>query len=346
MRGPVLRTSKREKFRHVYDILTVNPKGWFRRGGSMLIKVRRGWEIPEREATPEGAYFNRRTLLAGAGVLGLDALLAGTARANTAGDLYPAQRNSKYILDRPITPEAAATGFNNFYEFTLDKQRVKDKVARFTIDPWRVEVKGLVNNPKKYDFDDLGRRFPLEERLYRMRCVEAWSMAVPWTGFPISALIKEVDPKPKAKYMRMVTAYRPQEMPGIRSQQHYPWPYFEALRLDEAMNELALFVTGIYGKPLPKQNGAPIRLIVPWKYGLKSIKSIVRIEFTARRPDTLWNQVQGREYGWYSNVNPNRPHQRWSQAQEKVLPDMRVRPTLMYNGYEEFVASLYTGNEF
>jgi sulfoxide reductase catalytic subunit YedY len=179
-----------------------------------------------------------------------------------------------------------------------------------------------------------------------MRCVEAWSMAVPWTGFPISALIKEVDPKPDAKFMRMVTVNRPEQMPGIKSQPHYPWPYFEALRIDEAMNELALFVTGIYGKPLPKQNGAPIRLIVPWKYGLKSIKSIVEIEFTKGRPPTLWNQVGGNEYGWYSNVNPDRDHPRWSQASEKVIPSMERRPSLMYNGYEKFVAELYNGKEF
>jgi sulfoxide reductase catalytic subunit YedY len=179
-----------------------------------------------------------------------------------------------------------------------------------------------------------------------MRCVETWAMAVPWTGFPISALIKDVDPKPEAEYIRFVTVNRPGQMPGIGSQPHYPWPYFEALRIDEAMNELAMFVTGIYGKPLPKQNGAPIRLITPWKYGLKSIKSIVEIEFTKKRPATLWNRVGGTEYGWYSNVNPNRPHPRWSQAMEKLIPGGEVRKTLMYNGYEEFVASLYNGNEF
>lgn len=312
----------------------------------MLIRIPRGWEIPEREATPEPVYRSRREILQAMGFAGLGSLAAQALQAATAGELYPAQRNSKYKLDRPITPEFAATGYNNFYEFTLDKQRVKSLVDPFTIDPWTVEVKGLVNNPKKYDFDDLIGRFPLEERLYRMRCVEAWSMAVPWTGFPISALIKEVDPKPEAKFMRMVTAYRPEQMPGIGSQPHYPWPYFEALRLDEAMNELALFVTGIYGKPLPKQNGAPIRLITPWKYGLKSIKSIVEIEFTKKRPGTLWNDVQGSEYGWYSNVNPQRPHARWSQASEKVIPEGEKRPTLMYNGYEEFVASLYNGKEF
>lgn len=311
----------------------------------MLIRVPRAWEIPERETTAESVYRSRRELLTGAGFAGMSALLGNGLRA--AGESpYPAKRNTKYILDRELTPEAVATGFNNFYEFTLDKQRVKDMVDGFKIDPWTVEVKGLVNNPKKYDFDDLIKRFPIEERLYRFRCVEAWSMAVPWTGFPISALIKEVDPKPNAKFMRLVTVNRPEQMPGIRSQSHYPWPYFEALRLDEAMNELALFVTGIYGKPLPKQNGAPIRLITPWKYGLKSIKSIVKIEFTAKRPPTLWNEVGASEYGWYSNVNPNRPHPRWSQAQEKVLPDMKIRPTLLYNGYEQYVASLYTGKEF
>lgn len=312
----------------------------------MLTKVPRGWEIPEREATPESVFHNRREILRGMGFIGVSALLGRAAEAATGADLYPAKRNSRYELDRPVTPESAATSYNNFYEFTTNKERVKSLVGNFKIDPWTVEVKGLVNKPGKYNLDDLLRKFPLEERLYRMRCVEAWSMAVPWTGFPVSALIEHVEPKPKAKYLRMVTTYRPDEMPGIRSQTHYPWPYFEALRLDEAMNELALFVTGIYGKPLPKQNGAPIRLIVPWKYGLKSIKSIDVIEFTSEQPPTLWNQAQGLEYGWYSNVNPARPHARWSQASERVLPTGERVKTLPYNGYQEFVAGLYGGKEF
>jgi sulfoxide reductase catalytic subunit YedY len=313
----------------------------------MLIKIPRGWEIPEREATPESVYFNRRTLLKAAGFVGVESLLGSAVQAaRSTDDLYPAKLNPKYVLDRPVTPEFAATGYNNFYEFTLDKQRVKNLVEGFTIDPWKIKVKGLVNNPKEYDFDDLVRRFPLEERLYRMRCVETWAMAVPWTGFPMAALIKEVDPKPDAKYIRMVTVNRPEEMPGIRSQPHYPWPYFEALRIDEAMNEMTLLVTGIFGKTLPKQNGAPIRLMTPWKYGLKSLKSIVEIEFTKRQPPTLWNRVAGTEYGWYSNVNPGKPHPRWSQAMEKLIPTGEQRPTLMYNGYEKFVASLYNGNEF
>jgi sulfoxide reductase catalytic subunit YedY len=311
----------------------------------MLIKKPKGWEIPEREATEESVYLRRRQIIQGLGFLGMEAL-ASQAFAAVAADLYPAKRNAKYTLDRPITPEAAATGYNNYYEFTLDKARVKDVSRGFKAEPWKVEVKGLVNNPKTYDIDDLVRKFPLEERLYRFRCVETWAMAVPWTGFPISHLIKEVDPKPEAKYMRMVTVNRPAEMPGIKSQPHYPWPYFEALEIKEAMNEMALFVTGIYGKPLPPQNGAPIRLITPWKYGLKSIKSIVEIEFTSQRPRTLWNDIGGTEYGWYSNVNPTRPHPRWSQAQDRIIPNGEMRPTLMYNGYEEFVGSMYTGKEF
>jgi sulfoxide reductase catalytic subunit YedY len=311
----------------------------------MLIKKPKGWEIPEREATPESVYFGRRKLIKGMGFLGMQAL-ASQAMAAIAPDLYPAERNTRYTLDRPITPEAAATGYNNFYEFTLDKPRVRDLVGRFETEPWKVEVKGLVNKPTTYDIDDLVRKFPLEERLYRFRCVERWAMAVPWTGFQLSHLIKDVDPKPEAKYIRMVTVMRPEQMPGIESQPHYPWPYFEALEIKEAMNELALFVTGMYGKPVPPQNGAPIRLITPWKYGLKCIKSIVEIEFTNKRPPTLWNQVGAREYGWYSNVNPNRPHPRWSQEQDRLLPNGELRDTMIYNGYEEFVGSMYTGREF
>ena len=313
----------------------------------MLVKVPKGWELPERESTPESCFENRRDFLRTAGLVGAGSVLAPQLVAATDGDsLYPAKRNSKYTLDRPLTAELVATSYNNFYEFTLDKDQVRYRVDKFQIDPWKVKVTGLVNNPKTYDFDDLVRRFPLEERLYRFRCVEAWSMAVPWTGFPMSALIKEVDPKSSARYMRMVTANRPREMPGIVSQPHYDWPYQEAMTLDEAMNELALFGTGIYGKPLPKQNGAPIRAIIPWKYGLKNIKSIVAIEFTKKRPPTLWNKAAPLEYGWYSNVNPKKPHPRWSQSVERVVPTGQRRLTLMYNGYESFVSELYTGTEY
>lgn len=313
----------------------------------MHIKIPRGWEIPEREATPEDSYSSRRTLLRTMGFAGVVGSLTGSlAGAPENSSPYPAKRNSKYTLDRPLTAERVATGYNNFYEFTLDKQRVRFMVDRFKTEPWKVKVKGQIHNPKTYDIDDLVRRFPLEERLYRFRCVEAWAMAVPWTGFPMSALIREADPKPEARYVRMVTAYRPREMPGIVSQPHYDWPYVEAFTIEEAMNELALFGTGLYGKPLPKQNGAPIRAVIPWKYGLKNIKSIVEIEFTRKRPPTLWNKAAPTEYGWYSNVNPKKPHPRWSQAQERIVPTGEIRPTLMYNGYESFVAELYTGKEY
>lgn len=313
----------------------------------MHIKIPRGWEIPEREATPEDSYSSRRTLLRTMGFAGVVGSLTGSlAGAPENSSPYPAKRNSKYTLDRPLTDERVATGYNNFYEFTLDKQRVRLMVDRFKTEPWKVKVKGQIHNPKTYDIDDLVRRFPLEERLYRFRCVEAWAMAVPWTGFPMSALIREADPKPEARYVRMVTAYRPREMPGIVSQPHYDWPYVEAFTIEEAMNELALFGTGLYGKPLPKQNGAPIRAVIPWKYGLKNIKSIVEIEFTRKRPPTLWNKAAPTEYGWYSNVNPKKPHPRWSQAQERIVPTGEIRPTLIYNGYESFVAELYTGKEY
>lgn len=314
----------------------------------MLIKIPRGWEIPESKVTPESVFRGRREFVKTLSLAGIGASVSG---AETG--LYPATRNTRYTLDRPLTAEAIATGYNNFYEFTLDKQEVQHRVAQFKVEPWKVKVTGQVNNPKTYDIDDLVSRFPLEERLYRFRCVEAWSMAVPWTGFPMSALLKEAEPKADARYVRMVTAYRPREMPGIVSQPHYDWPYEEALTMAEAMNELALFCTGLYGKPLPKQNGAPIRAIIPWKYGLKNIKSIVEIAVTKKRPPTLWNKAIPTEYGWYSNVNPTKPHPRWSQAHERFLalgPGGQVgytmRPTLMYNGYEAFVSELYTGDEY
>jgi sulfoxide reductase catalytic subunit YedY len=307
----------------------------------MLLRIRKSWEIPERDATPENIVINRRELLAAAGFLGSESFLIAKS------DPYPAKRNPKFQLDRPITEEEHATGYNNFYEFDgRDKKAVKTKVDKFVTRPWTFEVTGLVRKPGKFDIDTIERTMPLEERLYRFRCVEAWSMAVPWTGFPISALIKVVQPKFEAKFVRFVSVARPDQMPGISTQPWYPFPYYEALRMDEAMNPLALLVTGMYGKPLPKQNGAPIRVIVPWKYGYKNPKSLVKIEFVAEQPKTFWNDLQRKEYGFYSNVNPQKPHPRWSQANEKVLPTMELRPTLLYNGYEKEVGSLYDGTEF
>lgn len=306
----------------------------------MLIRVPRGWEFPEREATPEHIFLNRRQLLLAAGFLGAGRLLG-------ASPLYPAKRNPEFTLSGPVTPEWAATSYNNFYEFhPEDKQAVKNLVGAFVVHPWTVEVGGLVNKPATFDLDDLLRKMPLEERLYRFRCVEAWAMDVPWTGFPFSELAKLVDPKPEARFVRFVTANRPQQMPGMKRAPWYPWPYFEGLRIDEAMNPLTMVVTGLYGKPLPKQNGAPVRMVVPWKYGYKSIKSVVTIEFVRRQPHTFWNRSQPQEYGFYSNVNPKKPHPRWSQATEKVIPTMEPRPTLPYNGYEKYVAHLYGGREF
>jgi sulfoxide reductase catalytic subunit YedY len=303
----------------------------------MLIRLPKGWEIPEREATPESVYYNRRQILRAAGFLA----------APLFADPYAAKRNTDFQIDRPITEEWAATGYNNYYEFhPTDKQAVKNLVGKFKTSPWTIEVKGLVSKPQTLDLDDLFKTMPFEERLYRFRCVEAWSMAVPWTGFPMSALIKKLEPKPEANYIRFVTVLRKDEMPGLKMAPWYKWPYYEGLRMDEAMNPLAMFVTGMYGKALPKQNGAPIRVITPWKYGYKSIKSIISMEFTARQPSTFWNDSQPAEYGFYSNVNPKKPHPRWSQAHEKVIPTMELRPTLPYNGYEEQVAGLYNGKEF
>ena len=310
----------------------------------MLIKVPRGWEIPEREATPESAYLNRRQILKAAGFLGVSGLLKAATEGKSP---YPAKHNPEFTLDRPVTPDWAAEGYNNFYEFNQeDKTAVKDLVGNFNISPWKFEVSGLVNKPKTFDVDDIVHTMPLEERLYRHRCVEAWAMAVPWTGFPFSKLIEQVDPKPEAKYVRFVSVNRPKEMPGITRYNWYPWPYFEGLRMDEAMNPLCLMVTGLFGKPLPKQNGAPIRMVLPWKYGFKSPKSLVKIEFIAKQPDIFWHKTAPSEYGFYSNVNPHKPHPRWSQANEKVIPDMQRRPTQLYNGYEKYVASMYKGDEY
>ena len=307
----------------------------------MLIRIPKGWEIPERDAAPERAHLNRRQILAAAGFLGAEGLL-NAADASP----YPAKHNSEFTVpERAVTEEWAATGYNNFYEFNQeDKTAVKNLVGDFVISPWTLKVDGLVNKPQTFDVDALVKKMPLEERLYRFRCVEAWSMTVPWTGFPMSELIKLVEPKPEAKFMRLVTVNRPDQMPGIKRYNYYKWPYYEALRMDEAMNPLALFVTGLYGKALPKQNGAPIRAILPWKYGYKSAKSIERIEFVSKRPRTFWNDSQPLEYGFYSNVNPKKPHPRWSQATERVLPRNERVPTQMYNGYSKWVASLYKGD--
>lgn len=298
--------------------------------------------VKSYEITPYSLYLSRREFLKAAGIVSGSALLAAcTPGASATTDVpdLPARADE---LGDPANSFEDITNYNNFYEFSVDKQAVNPLSENFTTNPWTVEVYGLVNKPKTYGIEDLLKRFPQEERVYRLRCVEAWSMVIPWTGFPLASLLKEVEPTSDAKYVRFETVYRPEEMPGLKSP-WYPWPYQEGLRLDEAMNDLTLLATGLYGMPMPNANGAPMRLVVPWKYGFKSIKSIVKIELVAEQPATLWNSVNAHEYGFYSNVNPDRPHPRWSQASERRIGELGRRPTLMFNGYAEQVAHLYEG---
>lgn len=242
----------------------------------------------------------------------------------------------------PWTPYEAITNYNNYYEFSTDKEAVARLAHDFQTRPWTVEVSGLVAKRKVFDIDELLRKFPQEERIYRLRCVEGWSMVIPWLGFPLAKLLKEVEPLGSARYVSFVSLSRPEEMPGMRSA-FFPWPYREGLRLDEALHDLTLLASGLYGEPLPNQNGAPLRLVVPWKYGFKSAKAIVKIELSEQQPQTFWNQIAPDEYGFYSNVNPQKPHPRWSQATERRIGESGRRPTLLFNGYAEEVAHLYAG---
>jgi methionine sulfoxide reductase catalytic subunit len=315
---------------------------------------RRPWEVCPRKATPETIFRERRRFLKIAGSIGLglaaldlpgcgparDASAIGAQENPPVLDLYPARRNPRFPLDRPLTDEAYAASYNNFYEFSVFKGGVYKKTARWRTSPWQVEIAGLVEKPRVLDIADLIRAMPLEERLYRFRCVEAWSMAVPWTGFPLRDLIATVQPLSAARYVRFTAFLKPQDAPN-QNPSRGPWPYTEGLTMAEAMNELTLLATGIYGHPLPKQHGAPLRLVVPWKYGFKSIKSIVKIEFTAEQPRTFWNSNRPHEYDFTANVDPTLPHPRWSQASEKLIDTGERRATLPYNGYGEWVAGLY-----
>lgn len=319
----------------------------------MLIRIPRGWERRSADATPEALFNNRRklvkslaagSLLAAGSMLlaGCDdapAVVAGPPEADPSAPLYPVERNTRYMLDRPITPEKLATSYNNYYEFGSSKSIVAQAQA-IPLRPWMVSIDGLVEKPIEIDVDSLLKKMPLEERLYRHRCVEAWSMDVPWSGFGLKALVDFARPTSGARYLEMTSFNRPDVAPGQKSS-WYPWPYVEGVTLAEATNELAFISTGAYGKPLPKQNGAPLRLTLPWKYGFKSSKGLVRFTFTDKRPISFWEQIQSREYGFWANVNPEVSHPRWSQATERVLGrDGRV-PTQLYNGYGEFVADLY-----
>lgn len=305
----------------------------------MLIRRRPEWEIAEAAATPESAYLNRRALLAGMGA-GVGLLASGRASFAAADSgRYPAPRNPAYQIDRPLTAEAEATTYNNFYEFGMTKNIWRAAQA-LPLRPWKVTIDGMVEKPIELDFDQLLAQMPLEERVYRFRCVEAWAMTVPWTGFPLKALVDLARPLSSAKYLEMQTFQNPAVAPA-QKQYWYPWPYTEGLTVAEAVNELAFIATGIYGKPLPAQNGAPLRLVTPWKYGFKSVKSIVRFRFTDRRPVGYWEKLQASEYGFWANVNPAVSHPRWSQAHERLLGGDERVPTQLYNGYAAQVAGLY-----
>ena len=311
----------------------------------MLIK--KPSDIPSSEITPKWFYTNRRKFMTGAAMAGVAAI------SYKAFELFDpdesAQANEKlqftksqYSTSEKQTPYKDITTYNNYYEFSTDKSGPSELSGKFKPRPWTVAIEGEVAKPKQIDIDSLLKLAPLEERIYRHRCVEGWSIVVPWIGFPLKALIDAAQPNSKAKFVQFETVYRPSEMPGL-NRAVLNWPYVEGLRLDEATNPLALLAVGLYGETLPNQNGAPIRLVVPWKYGFKSIKSIVKVRFVKDQPKTTWNDAAPNEYGFYSNVNPNVDHPRWSQAKERRLGEFLKRDTLMFNGYGDQVASMYNG---
>jgi sulfoxide reductase catalytic subunit YedY len=313
----------------------------------MNVIRRRGWEIPDSQLTPERYFFDRRSFMAGAAAT--VAVAPGMASAqrvsdvakldDPTNDLYPAKHNDKYVLDRPITDEKVNGNYNNFYEFNESKS-VAQQAQALPIRPWEIKIDGMVEKEQTIGIDDLIRKVGLEERNYRHRCVEAWSMAIAWTGFPFAKLVELAKPTSGAKYVRMETFMNPKVAPGQRKR-WYPWPYIEGLTMAEATNELTFLATGAYGHPMAKQHGAPLRLAVPWKYGFKSIKSIVRFSFVDKQPVGLWEALQKSEYGFWANVNPQVPHPRWSQATEEVIGTGKRVPTQLFNGYGDYVAGIY-----
>jgi sulfoxide reductase catalytic subunit YedY len=311
----------------------------------MLIKRVHGWELPEREVTPESAYLNRRSLVK---AMGLGAIAAGVpglalAEDDPSAKLYPAKKNDAFGSPGPVTAEKLSTTYNNFYEFADDKN-IWRAAQKLPVRPWTIKVSGLVEKPFEIDIDSLLAKMPIEERVYRHRCVETWSMVVPWSGFAMKSLVEFCKPASGAKYVVMQTLNNPAVMPGQKDFV-YPWPYTEGLAMDEAMHDLCFVATGLYGKPIHKQNGAPIRLVSPWKYGFKNVKSIVSIAFSDKRPVSFWEKLNSDEYGFWANVNPQVPHPRWSQATEKPLGTSERVPTQLYNGYAEFVSGLYEGRK-
>lgn len=303
-------------------------------------------KIKSSEITPESLYLSRREFIKSFGIMSAGSLLLAACGGRAASS--PVEEEDLVVnagtdeFGDPLTPYDAITNYNNYYEFTVSKEGVAKLAENFVTSPWEVRVGGLVARPKTYSVDELVQKFTQQERIYRLRCVEAWSMVIPWLGFPLHELLKEVEPTSDARYVRFESLYDPEQMPGQRND-WYNWPYVEGLRLDEAMNDLTILATGLYGKPLPPQDGAPIRLVVPWKYGFKSIKAIVKIDLVAEMPVSLWMAAAPNEYGFYANVNPKVDHPRWSQSSERRIGEVGRRETLMFNGYEEEVAHLYSG---
>ena len=309
----------------------------------MYIRQKKSWELSENKVTPEAVYLTRRKLIQQTGLAGFGLIMGSTPISAVPIGGFPPVRNTEYTLDRTLTSEQDATTYTNFYEFGSSKN-IWRKAKKLNTDPWIITIDGLVDYPIQIDAGELTKKLGgMEERLYRHRCVEAWSMAVPWAGFPLSNLVKFASPKIGAKYIRMETFFQPEIAPG-QKQSWYPWPYVEGLTINEARNELAFLAVGLYGKPLPNQNGAPLRLVVPWKYGFKSIKSITRFTFTDERPRSFWELLSPKEYGFWANVNPWVPHPRWPQDRERMLGGGTI-PTQLFNGYEKEVSYLYK-NEY
>jgi methionine sulfoxide reductase catalytic subunit len=310
----------------------------------MLIK--RGPMFTESEVTDERLYLNRREFIAAAAALALTPASVSVATGQATGQTLAATRNAQYSVSDKPTPFKDATTYNNFYEFGMNKEDPARYAHMLKPRPWSIQVDGLVHKPKRFDIEEI-LTFQLEERIYVLRCVEAWSMVIPWIGFPLSALLKQVEPMGKAKYVEFTTLKDPEQFPGQKpsffGSSSIDWPYVEGLRLDEAMHPLVLLTVGMYGQVLPNQNGAPVRVVVPWKYGFKSAKSLVRIRLTEEQPKTAWEKAAPQEYGFYSNVNPTVDHPRWSQATERRIGDFMRRKTLLFNGYADQVASLYAG---
>ncbi|MBZ5567137.1 MAG: protein-methionine-sulfoxide reductase catalytic subunit MsrP [Acidobacteriia bacterium] len=307
----------------------------------MLIK--KATDIRSSEITGKSLYLDRRKFLAGAATLaGAAAIGAAFPLPAEGGEKLPGVVKGQFNTDEKQTPYKDITNYNNFYEFSTDKYEPAGLAKNFRTRPWTVKVEGMVQKPRTYDIDSLLKLATLEERVYRHRCVEGWSMVIPWVGYSFSKLISQVEPLGKAKYVEFTTLDDPAQMPGVRYRV-LDWPYTEGLRMDEANNPLALLTFGLYGEVLPNQDGAPVRIVLPWKYGFKSCKSIVRIRFMDKQPATAWNKAAPNEYGFYSNVNPNVDHPRWSQAKERRIGEFFKRSTLMFNGYQDRVASLYSG---